>query len=192
LGAAQKAWFKKILKYEADWKFVLHHHVLGGWPSGASECEKDYAYGRGPLYTYEDYAQFCEDPNLVEQVELTKLMQENGVDIILNAHDHIFNVKEIDNEFQGKKMYGICIGSIKHFGELNWYKGDYWKMFYGDYGSYWGESEKADFWGPSGYTKLTITKESVKVEYIRSANNHPYTNIPQHIKVGDVISVFLL
>jgi len=63
------------------------------------------------LFTHDDYEKICNDPNRVEQVELTKLMKENSVDMIFLGHDHIFNVKEIGEELDGKKLYGICVGS---------------------------------------------------------------------------------
>ncbi len=89
-------------------------------------------------------------------------------------------------------MYGLCVGTPKYIGELDWYKGDYWQRFYGKYGDYWGSAKQADFWGPSGYTKLTITKSSVKIDYIRSAINHPYTNIPQSTAIGDTVQSILI
>ncbi len=192
IGGKQKEWLTQALKYDADWKFVLDHHVLGGWPSGSNEGVTGYSYGRGPLFNADDYTEFVNDPNLVEQVALTKLMGDNGVDLNIYGHDHIFTANEMDTQRTGRKMYGLCVGTPKHHGELDWYKGDYWKRFYGDYGDYLGRAEKADFWGPSGYTKLTITKSSVKIDYIRSAINHPYTNIPQSMAVGDTVQSILI
>ncbi len=192
LGEEQKEWFKEILKYEADYKFVLFHHVLGGWPAGSDESIKDRAYGRGPLFNHKDYAEFYNNPNLVEQVGLTELMKQNGVDVNFYGHDHIFNAKKIGGEYNGKNMYGVCVGSTKNKGELKWYKGDFWEKYYGDYGEYYGLAQKADFWGPSGYTKLTIDKNGLTIEYIRSANNHPLTNIPSEFKTGDCISRIMI
>lgn len=53
-------------------------------------------------------------------------------------------------------------------------------------------AKQADFWGPAGYTKLTITKSSVKIDYIRSAINHPYTNIPKSSAIGDIVQSILI
>ena len=159
LGPEQKDWFKRVVKYDADWKFVCFHHVLGGWPSGSDEQILSYAYGRGPLFTREDYKDITQNPDAVEQVELTKLMLDNGVDIVLYGHDHIFHTKEIGINSKSRKMYGICVGSTKDVAETDWYGGQYWMKYYGIYGH--------DFLGPSGYTKLTITKDATTVNYVQ-------------------------
>lgn len=192
LGDLQKEWLTETLKYEADWKFVLDHHMLGGWPSGSGEEDTSYSYGRGPLFSANDYRGLVNDPNLIEQVALTKLMGDNGVDINVYGHDHIFAMNEMATERIGRKMHGLCVGSPKFMGELIWYKGEFWRKFYGNYGQYYGNANKADFWGPSGYTKMTITKNDVKIDYIRSAINHPYTNIPQSTAIGDTIQSILI
>lgn len=119
LGKEQREWFEKVLEIEADWKFVLAHHVLGGWPRGSTESELDYAYGRGPLFLEKDYQDFCKDPSKIEQVQLTKLMLENGVDAFIYGHDHIFHSKVIGLNSKGRKMRSICVGSTKYVGEKN-------------------------------------------------------------------------
>jgi len=198
LNPEQREWFKKAVRYSSDWKFIFFHHVLGGWPTGSDEEMRDYCYGRGPLFTFEDYKEFCRDPNLVEQVELTRIMMENEVKANFYGHDHIFHVKEIPVEkgLPRKKMYGICVGSTKHKGELGWYKGDLWKKYYGSYGHFWTEpaaaSEEVDFWGPAGYTKLTISKYGTRIEYKRGAYNYLQTNIPPFVDVGDVVESKIL
>jgi len=192
IGIEQKQRLKEILKSDADWKFVCGHHVLGGWPSGSTEDEKTYAYGRGPLFTENDYRGFCSDTSRIEQVELTKIMLDNGVDAFIYGHDHIFHSKNIGVNFRGRILRGICVGSPKYIGELNWYKGAYWREFYGNFGKYGDyddnrtHQERTDFWGPSGYVKLTIIKGGAEIEYIRSAY-HSLTNIPPFIQNGDCI-----
>lgn len=152
----------------------------------------DSAYGRGPLFTYQDYEGVCDHPQQVEKVKLTEVMKENGVDAVFYGHDHIFNVKEIGENSLDKTLYGICVGSTKYMGEISWYKGEFWQKFYGNYGEYGRHNTLADFWEPSGYTKLTIGRESMKVEYIRAAFNHPFTNIPLDIRVGDTVHAYLI
>jgi len=196
LGIEQKKWLEKVLEFDADWKFVLAHHVLGGWPSGSDETDTSYAYGRGPLFTKDDYKDFSQNPDAIEQVGLTKLMLEKGVDAFIYGHDHIFHSKIIGINSKGRKMRSICVGSPKYVGERDWYKGAYWRKYYGDYGRYgdygvdWA-STKADFYGPSGYTKITITKNGAEVSYICSAYPHRFTNIPDSVRVGDCVQKFI-
>lgn len=198
IGAEQKDWLKNALRYETDWKSVFFHHVLGGWPRGSTEEEVDYAYGRGPLYVAPDYESYTSDPDLIEQVELTKIMRDGGVSINFYGHDHIFHVREIPPPSGGsaRKMYGVRLGSPKWFGEDHWYKGAIWQKHYGSYGHYQAEprpvSLQTDFWGPSGYTKLILTRDGVRVDYVRSADNHPYTNIPPGIGVGATVASHIL
>ncbi len=195
LGALQKAWLKNILMYETDWKFAFFHHVLGGWPRGTSEDQTDYAYGRGPLFTYEDYRDYCQDSNHVEQVELTRVMMDNELMAVFYGHDHIFHPRQILGS-SGQKMYGLCVGSTKHKGELDWYKGTLWNKHYGTYGHYWtepeAESPSTTFWSPSGYTKITLTPGSARVEYKRAAFNHPFANIPPSVNPGNIVHSLIL
>jgi len=198
IGAGQKDWLKNALRYETDWKFVFFHHVLGGWPRGSNEEEVEYAYGRGPLYIAPDYEGYAADPNLVEQVELTKIMRDRGVSVHFYGHDHIFHVREIPALSGGtaRKMYGVRLGSPKWFGEDYWYKGPLWQKHYGSCGHYQADPQpvslQTDFWGPSGYTKLTLDKDIVRVKYVRSADNHPWTNIPPGIGVGATVASHIL
>ncbi|MFC2157020.1 metallophosphoesterase [Acidobacteriota bacterium] len=191
LGQTQKQWFENILKTDAMHKFVFQHHVLGGWPAGPDEGRTDIAYGRGPLFIQDDYKGLVTDPTRIEQVELTQMMKDARVNNIFYGHDHIFYSKEIGREINGHKLHGLCVGSPKHVGEIPWYEGDFFRQFYGDYGDYGGDDTQADFWGPSGYTKVTIDKDGVRADYIRSADNNPYTNIPRKFNVGDTIHSIL-
>ena len=193
LGEGQKEWLKDVLGRDAETKFVFFHHVMGGWPAGSDEQRKDSAYGRGPLFKAEDYASFDLKPETIEQVELTEIMQKNGVRAVFYGHDHIFHDRLIGPTANGKTMHGICAGSTKYDGELIWYKGNYWEKFYGHHGRFgdyknpWETVPRTDFWGPSGYTKITIDKSgAVVVRYIRSAY-HDRTNIPPQVKVGDIV-----
>jgi len=195
LGALQKAWLKALLTYDTKWKFTFFHHVLGGWPRGTNEELTDNAYGRGPLFTGADYKDYCPDPSLVEQVELTQWMTEGRLSVAFYGHDHIFHSRSITGN-AGQKMYGICVGSTKHKGELDWYKGPLWTKHYGEYGHYWTESSPAslatDFWSPSGYTKITLKPGSARVEYKRAAFNHPYANLPPSASPGVAIQTLIL
>ena len=196
LGAQQRLWLEQVLQgSESCRKFAMFHHVIGGWPRGTNESITSNAYGRGPLFTEEDYADFCPDPRAVEQVALTQLMATEGVRAIFYGHDHIHHVRRISGTAGSSsraKMSGICVGSPKPLGERAWYKGELWKRFYGSYGWDYREpapiSDQADFFGPSGYTKLTITPRDMIVEYIRSFFNHPDTNLSPALRKGDLVS----
>jgi hypothetical protein len=191
LGQEQKNWLRRVLDYESNWKFAFFHHVLGGWPRGSSEAITGYAYGRGPLFTADDYAPYCSDPQKVEQVEVTRLFLDRGVRGSFYGHDHIFSSRNVEGQ-----MNAVCVGSTKPVGELAWYKGALWNKFYGCYGRYKNEPAAAcsrtDFWGPSGYTKLIITPASTEVQYKRASDNDPLTNIPPEKMPGDVLCTFTL
>lgn len=187
LGPEQKQWLENILKIEATQKFVFLHHVLGGWPAGPSENRLDIAYGRGPLFERSDYEGLVTRSDSIEQVEITQILKENKVDVVFYGHDHIFHTHEIGKEIDGNKLHACCVGSPKHRGEISFYDGAFWRQFYGDYGDYPGKTNNADYWGPSGYTKLIIDKDGIQVDYIRSAYNHPFTNIPGNVAIGDIV-----
>jgi 3',5'-cyclic AMP phosphodiesterase CpdA len=185
LGLEQKDWLRRVLDYESDWKFTFFHHVLGGWPGGSNEAVTSYSYGRGPLYTAADYAPYCSDPEKVEQVGLTRLLRDSGVRCSFYGHDHIFFGRKVEGDLKA-----ICVGSPKPVGELAWYKGPLWIEHYGCRGRYGREEpvcSLADFWGPSGYAKLTLTPSSAVVEYKRASDNNPWTNIPSDKRPGDIL-----
>ncbi len=182
LGEAQFRWFERVLKMgERDWVFACFHHVLGGWPAGSNEFEKSYSYGRGPLFTFEDYLG-CANPALVEQVRLTDLGRENGLRAFFYGHDHIFHSKLIAGGAGGKDMLGVCCGATKYMGEAGWWKGEYWRRYYGP-----AEPPASRFWGPPGLTRLTIRKSETLIEYILSGYS-PYTNVPQTSGAGTTLS----
>jgi len=191
LGEEQKDWLGRVLEHEARWKFAFLHHVLGGWPRGTHEGLTRYAYGRGPLFTADDYAPYCPDPGRVEQVELTRLMRQGGVRALFYGHDHIHFVRSVDGPFSG-----VCVGAPKPVGEIAWYKGELWKKHYGCYGHYQTEAaptcSPTNFWGPSGYVKLTVTPSSAVMEYKRADHNHPHTNIPPEARSGDIVKTTVL
>ncbi len=181
LGEAQRRWYEAKLKMgERDWLFTCLHHVLGGWPSGSSEQDTDYCYGRGPLFTLDDYLGYA-DPARVEQVQLTDLSREHGLRAFLYGHDHIFHSKTIASEPPGKEMLGVCCGSTKYMGEAGWWKGAYWQKHYG-----LSHPPAPQFWGPPGITKLTIRKNEAIIEYIVSGYSS-YTNMPEGALVGRIL-----
>jgi len=172
LGTEQKQWFEGVLaKNEHDWGYACYHHVLGGWPTGPGEDNQNISYGRGPLFTENDYADFV-DPSKVEQVQLTGLAKQNGLRGFIYGHDHIFKVKKIGEGLNKKDLSGICVGSTKRNGESVWWRGDYWKKYYGN-----GFKSVPDFFGPSGISRLTLSGGEARVDYVCTGST-PNTNLP--------------
>jgi 3',5'-cyclic AMP phosphodiesterase CpdA len=186
LGAEQLRWFEDVLsKNDHGLSFACFHHVLGGWPAGSTEEEKSYSYGRGPLFTVNDYAGYA-DPNKVEQVKLTDLGKRHGLRGFIFGHDHIFRVQKIGDGANRKELHGIVCGSTKYIGETPWWQGAYWKKHYGN-----GFKSNPDFWGPSGITRLTIKSDQAKVDYVCTART-PYTNVPSGGIEGTVYSSYVI
>ncbi len=182
LGDSQRQWFEQTVKLgEKHWVFSCAHHALGGWPSGSSEHDKSMAYGRGPLFTREDYAPYA-DPESVEQVRLTEMGRENRVRAFLYGHDHIFSSKKIGRAENNADMLAVCCGSTKYMGEERWWKGPFWMR---DYGSYLGPSPQ--FWGPPGITRLTIRRDEAVIDYLLTAISR-YSNHPAEAGIGTVLS----
>jgi hypothetical protein len=182
LGEGQLRWLESVLRAgERHWVFACLHHVLGGWPAGSNEYEENYSYGRGPLFTVEDYLGYA-DPARVEQVRLTELGREHSLRAFLYGHDHIFHSKSIVQDPGGKDMLGVCCGATKYMGEAGWWNGQYWRRHYGV-----GEPPAPQFWGPPGLTRLTLRKDEAVIEYLVTGYS-VYTNIPQNAGAGTVLT----
>lgn len=182
LGEGQRQWFEKTVRQgEKHWVFACAHHALGGWPAGSNEQDKSMAYGRGPLFTREDYQPYA-NPDLVEQVKLTDLGRENGLRAFLYGHDHIFFSKKIGQSAQNADMLAVCCGSTKYMGEAGWWKDPYWSK---NYGTYLGSAP--NFWGPPGITRLTIRKDEAVIDYLATAFTW-YSNHPAGTGIGSVLS----
>lgn len=187
LGQEQLKWFENVLSNnERDWSFACLHNVLGGWPAGPGETDNvPIAYGRGPLFNFSDYSDFC-NPNNVEQVRITELAKTHGLRGFLYGHDHISYVKKVGKGLNNKEIWGVCGGSPKYFGEQGWWRGNMWTKYYGQ-----AFKIKPDFWGPSGITRLTIKNGETRVDYIVTAQTI-HSNLPSNAKIGDVLSSAVL
>lgn len=182
LGTDQLDWFKGTLeRTDPEWRFACFHHVLGGWPSGSHEAEAGYSYGRGPLFTSDDYKGLA-DVSKVEQIKVTDLAKANGVRAFLYGHDHIFKTRRIGVGANQKDLYGIVAGSTKHIGESSWWQAPFWKRFYGD-----GFKMPPDFFGPSGITRMTIRRDMTRFEYVCTGLT-PNTNLQAGGTIGAVIA----
>jgi hypothetical protein len=140
-------------------------------------------YGRGPLYTKEDYEKANEmtkvidpsaiiNPEKVEQVWVTKLAKKFNVRGFFRGHDHVFfsrngNNKPIGKTSLGKEMITACVGST-NFVAGNEYNriwcNPYWVEFFGDF-----YENPPNFWTQPGLTELEIDKNTATVSYICSA-----------------------
>ena len=182
LGGSQLRWFEDVLAQGGhEWSFACFHHVLGGWPAGPDESRHDAAYGRGPLFTAADYAGFA-DPANIEQVKLTELAVEHGLNAFLYGHDHISAIRRIGKTANNKDLLGICAGSTKYVGEAGWWKGPLWTKYYGS-----SVGNPPQFWGPPGITKLMIRGGEMKVEFVKTGIT-PYSNHPSAATLGTVLS----
>ncbi len=116
LGRRQLKWLENalILDTKASVKFILFHHVIGGLsrnPDGSGRG----GYGRGPLFTEEDYARYTSqgvNPERVEQVRITKMAEKFGVKDFLYGHDHIHFFKWIDSN-----MFALAVGATNEVKE---------------------------------------------------------------------------
>ncbi len=186
LGQEQRLWFERTLKEaERHWIFICAHHVLGGWPAGPDETIRDLAYGRGPLFTAEDYKEYA-NPEKIEQVWITKKALENGVRAFIYGHDHIFYSKKIAHGLNNLEMQALCCGSTKYVGEKTWWTGSLWRKHYGSW-----SRVPPDFWGPSGITKAIIRAEETRFEYIMTGWTS-HSNLPTNSSPGKVLRATIL
>ncbi|MCP4248645.1 MAG: hypothetical protein GY778_16490 [bacterium] len=174
LGRAQLEWLEGTLASSgARWKFVMGHHVVGGWKWDASGMKPNtrYAYGRGGAR----YAR------VGEQARITEIMQCNGASFFLYGHDHVFSHQ------QAEGINFICCGRPTHWlKEVPW-RSPGWQEAYGDPDA----RDPHDFYAAIGYTRLTISPERVSVEYLRTgADLHHRENVSQ--QEGEVVYSFIL
>lgn len=193
LGPKQKHHIEAMLfdGQDVPWKFICFHNTVGGYPLGSGVSQG--AYGRGPLFTREDYERINKidpnvqvDPDRVEQVWLTDLARESELRGFLYGHDHVFFNKDIGRTAQGKEMIGTCVGSTNYSSgnlvETMW-GNPYWMDFYGP----WYE-DPPGFVTPPGITEMVIDKSGATIRYICTAPvAGEYNNMPEGIKPGDVV-----
>lgn len=151
LGEEQLAWFESTLAAsDAPHKFVLAHHVVGGWNFDLTGENPDpkYHYGRGGA----KYARRG------EQDRITTIMNRHGARFFLYGHDHVFSHQAAEGiEF-------VCCGRPTFLHHM-WWNTPGWKEAYGQ----WENREASSFLATIGYTRLTIEPKSVQLEYVRTA-----------------------
>ena len=198
LGPKQKDLVESML-YDGQgspWKFICYHNVLGGYPLGSQKVAG--AYGRGPLFTREDYQRIHEidptlniDPDSVEQVWLTETAQETEVRGFFYAHDHIFFARDIGRTNSGKKMMGVCAGATTFSGSGVYDKiwsNPYWIAYYGDL-----YEQPPTFLTPPGITEMEIDKDGATIRYVCTAPPEIMdANMPEGTRPGDVLREYRL
>jgi len=153
LGTAQLRWVERVLgDSTARWIFVVSHHLVGGydWDLTGSRRDSGYAYGRGGGR----YAR------VGEQAILTDLMRKAGARFWLYGHDHVFahqRAEEIDF---------VCCGRPT-FLQPRWWSQPGWKEAYGEHAA----RNPVDFHAAIGYTRLEISPEQTRLEYIRTGTD---------------------
>ena len=187
LGPGQRQWLEGVLADDThEWSFTCQHHVLGGWPAAPEESDpRPIAYGRGNLFTAKDYTGYG-DVTKIEQIQVTDLARTSRVRGLIYGHDHIFKATRIGDGKAYYDLQGVCAGSAKALGEISWWQESYWQKHYGSY-----NKVPPDFYGPSGYTRLTVTKDQAQYDYVpvyRAVN----TNIALASPLNAVLATVVL
>ena len=174
LGAEQREWLERtLLGSGARWKFVVGHHLLGGWNYDLAGRRQDtrYKYGRGGAR----YA------TVGEQGWLDQLMERAGAQVFFYGHDHVFSHQ------RETAVHYVCCGrtSAHSRGDNRWWRNKGWKEAYGDYEA----RDPHDFYAAIGYTRLEVSPENVALQYVRSLEE-PDDNVTTPVR-GVVHEVLL-
>ena len=152
LGDEQLRWLSGVLHNSSQkWKFILCHHLVGGWNYDMPGMVKNsrYVYGRGGGR----YAR------VGEQAQITELMRNTGAQFYLYGHDHIFAHQQADG------VHFVCCGRPSYLGQ-NW-KSPGWIEAYGDTAA----RNPNDFYGAIGYTRLLISPDQVNLRYVKTGTD---------------------
>jgi hypothetical protein len=142
LGDAQYQWFKRTLEQsKTAHKFVFAHHVLGTGRGGTEECDLYEWGGRNRRGDWE-FSQRRPDWEL----PVHQLMAKHGVTIFFHGHDHLFCRQERD---------GIVYQQVPMPADQR-------------YQTYNADRYQSGVKLPnSGYLRVNVTPEQVKVDYVR-------------------------
>jgi hypothetical protein len=143
LGDAQYHWFKRTLEQsKAKYKFVFAHHVLGSGRGGVDECDLYEWGGRNNRGDYE-----FKERRPGWELPVHQLMVKHGVTIFFQGHDHLFCRQERD---------GLVYQEVPMPADHG-------------YATYNEDRYQSGVKLPnSGHLRVTVSPESVKVDYIRS------------------------
>jgi len=142
LGDGQYQWLKQTLEgSKAKYKFVFAHHVLGSGRGGIDEADL-YEWGGKNKRGDWEFAQKRPGWDL----PIHQLMAKHGVTIFFQGHDHLYARQELD---------GIVYQEVPNPADQG-------------YVAYNQERYQSGVKLPnSGYLRVTVSPERVKVEYVR-------------------------
>jgi uncharacterized protein (TIGR03437 family) len=141
-GDAQYQWLKQTLEQSnAKWKFVFAHHVMG---TGRGGIETANQYEWGGNNTDGTWGFTAERPTW--PATLHQLLVANHATIFFQGHDHLFAHQVLD---------GVTYQSVANPADNTY------TAFNAD------AYTSGDIFPNAGYTKVTVSPASVKVEYIR-------------------------
>ena len=145
LGLPQYSWFKNRLETStAKYKFVFAHHA-SGQARGAGAVARLFEWGgyeRNGNYTFP-----TKRPGWAKPIH--QLMKDNGVNIFFQGHDHLFAREILDS---------IVYQEVPMAADSTYESG--MKMF--------STSYTADTLKGAGHLTVTVTPDSVKVNFIRA------------------------
>lgn len=143
LGETQFKWLNKtLLESKARWKFVFSHHVLGTGRGGI-ECAGLYEWGGKNRRGDDEFA--ARRPGW--DLPIHQLMVKAGVTIFFQGHDHLFARQQLDSI-----IYQSCPNPADPT----------YTAFNRD------AYRSGDILPNSGHVRITVGREKVRVEYIRS------------------------
>jgi hypothetical protein len=150
LGEFQYVWLKGTLaESKAKYKFIFIHNLVGGLDKdarGGAEAAKLYEWGGNNSdgsYGFKDIRPGWPAP-------IHKLLVDNRVTAVFHGHDHFFAHQELD---------GIAYQLVPQPGSWNTDKDSAAEYGY----------QTGDFLPSSGYMRVHVAPDGVKIEYVRSA-----------------------
>jgi len=164
LGRQQYDWlYRTLAESDAEWKFVFTHHLVGGVTEGR---HKNHPYGRGGIdaakYRVSGRPSFewgGEDTSGAyvfdkkrpgwDHGPIHDILVETGVDILFHGHDHAFVREELD---------GIVYQECPVPSGGNYSTGMVERHFY----------TTGTIVNNSGHLRVTVSPDSVTVDYIRA------------------------
>ncbi|HEU5396178.1 MAG TPA: metallophosphoesterase, partial [Verrucomicrobiae bacterium] len=143
LGDSQYQWFKRTLETSrAKYKFVFAHHVMGTGRGGVDECD---LYEWGGRNRRGDWEFAGRRPGW--ELPVHQLVVKHGVTIFFQGHDHLYCRQERD----GVVYQEVPMPADQGYATYN--------------ADRYGSGAK---FPNSGYLRVTVSPEDVKVEYVRS------------------------